>query len=84
MTNVRVNSTLTAQQVLNLLLNKFRVSFPYSVECHNLLLLVNSCSVQVEDKADEFGLYLVHESGGKPFHSLPYLIFKKSRLICRL
>uniref|UniRef100_A0A673JM78 Ras association domain family member 4 n=1 Tax=Sinocyclocheilus rhinocerous TaxID=307959 RepID=A0A673JM78_9TELE len=27
-TNVRVNSTLTTQQVLNLLLNKFRVSFP--------------------------------------------------------
>ncbi|XP_042593133.1 ras association domain-containing protein 4a isoform X2 [Cyprinus carpio] len=40
-TNVRVNSTLTTQQVLNLLLNKFRV----------------------ENKADEFGLYLVHESG---------------------
>ncbi|XP_016430053.1 ras association domain-containing protein 4-like isoform X1 [Sinocyclocheilus rhinocerous] len=42
-TNVRVNSTLTTQQVLNLLLNKFRV----------------------ENKADEFGLYLVHESGEK-------------------
>uniref|UniRef100_A0A8C1IC66 Ras-associating domain-containing protein n=1 Tax=Cyprinus carpio TaxID=7962 RepID=A0A8C1IC66_CYPCA len=27
-TNVRVNSTLTTQQVLNLLLNKFRVSLP--------------------------------------------------------
>uniref|UniRef100_A0A8C2HPE5 Ras association domain family member 4 n=1 Tax=Cyprinus carpio TaxID=7962 RepID=A0A8C2HPE5_CYPCA len=40
-TNVRVNSTLTTQQVLNLLLNKFRV----------------------ENKADEFGLYLFHESG---------------------
>uniref|UniRef100_A0A672Q7J7 Ras association domain family member 4 n=1 Tax=Sinocyclocheilus grahami TaxID=75366 RepID=A0A672Q7J7_SINGR len=46
-TNVRVNSTLTTQQVLNLLLNKFRV----------------------ENQADEFGLYLVHESGGEPFHS---------------
>lgn len=40
-TNVRVNSTLTTQQVLNLLLNKFRV----------------------ENKADEFALYLVHASG---------------------
>ncbi|XP_051508192.1 ras association domain-containing protein 4-like isoform X2 [Myxocyprinus asiaticus] len=40
-TNVRVNSTMTTQQVLNLLLNKFRV----------------------ENKADEFALYLVHESG---------------------
>ncbi|XP_055026276.2 ras association domain-containing protein 4a isoform X1 [Misgurnus anguillicaudatus] len=40
-TNVRVNSTMTTQQVLNLLRHKFRV----------------------ENKADEFGLYLVHESG---------------------
>ncbi|TRY53717.1 hypothetical protein DNTS_020267 [Danionella cerebrum] len=40
-TNVRVNSNLTTKQILNLLLNKFRV----------------------ENKADEFGLYLVHESG---------------------
>ncbi|XP_050982410.1 ras association domain-containing protein 4a [Labeo rohita] len=40
-TNVRVNSTLTTQHVLKLLLNKFRV----------------------ENKGDEFGLYLVHQSG---------------------
>ncbi|XP_065152629.1 ras association domain-containing protein 4a isoform X5 [Paramisgurnus dabryanus] len=40
-TNVRVNSTMTTQQVLNLLLHKFRV----------------------DNTADEFGLYLVHESG---------------------
>ncbi|KAA0718050.1 Ras association domain-containing protein 4 [Triplophysa tibetana] len=41
MTNVRVNSTITTQQVLNLLLNKFRI----------------------ENKADGFALYLIHESG---------------------
>ncbi|KAG5266867.1 hypothetical protein AALO_G00237150 [Alosa alosa] len=40
-TNVRINSTMTTQQVLNLLLNKFRV----------------------ENKAEEFALYVVHESG---------------------
>ncbi|KPP58407.1 hypothetical protein Z043_123768 [Scleropages formosus] len=40
-TNVRVNSTMTTQQVLQLLLNKFRV----------------------ENKLDEFALYMVHESG---------------------
>uniref|UniRef100_W5KZ70 Ras association domain family member 4a n=1 Tax=Astyanax mexicanus TaxID=7994 RepID=W5KZ70_ASTMX len=40
-TNVRVNSRMTTQQVLNLLLNKFRV----------------------ENSADEFALYVVHESG---------------------
>ncbi|KAI1894290.1 hypothetical protein AGOR_G00114300 [Albula goreensis] len=40
-TNVRVNSTMTTIQVLNLLLNKFRV----------------------ENKSEEFGLYVVHESG---------------------
>ncbi|XP_024002599.2 ras association domain-containing protein 4 [Salvelinus sp. IW2-2015] len=42
-TNVRVNSSMTTLQVLNLLLQKFRV----------------------ENKADEFVLYMVHESGGK-------------------
>ncbi|KAI5108050.1 ras association domain-containing protein 4, partial [Silurus meridionalis] len=40
-TNVRVSSSMTTQQVLSLLLNKFRV----------------------ENKADEFALYVVHESG---------------------
>ncbi|XP_031435084.1 ras association domain-containing protein 4a isoform X2 [Clupea harengus] len=40
-TNVRINSTKTTQQVLSLLLKKFRV----------------------ENKEDEFALYLVHESG---------------------
>ncbi|XP_012989679.1 ras association domain-containing protein 4a isoform X1 [Esox lucius] len=40
-TNVRVNSSMTTLQVLNLLLCKFRV----------------------ENKADEFVLYMVHESG---------------------
>ncbi|KAG2463342.1 PAOX oxidase, partial [Polypterus senegalus] len=40
-TNVRVNSTMTTPQVLNLLLNKFRV----------------------ENGADEFALYVVHECG---------------------
>ncbi|KAI4877631.1 hypothetical protein NFI96_022996 [Prochilodus magdalenae] len=40
-TNVRVNSRMTTQQVLSLLLNKFRV----------------------ENNTDEFGLYVVHESG---------------------
>ncbi|XP_030603499.1 ras association domain-containing protein 4a [Archocentrus centrarchus] len=40
-TNVRVNSTMTTEQVLNLLLHKFRV----------------------ENKAEEFVLYMVHESG---------------------
>ncbi|XP_036402553.1 ras association domain-containing protein 4a [Megalops cyprinoides] len=40
-TNVRVNSTMTTVQVLNLLLNKFRV----------------------ENKSEEFALYVVHESG---------------------
>uniref|UniRef100_A0A669B2U0 Ras association domain family member 4a n=1 Tax=Oreochromis niloticus TaxID=8128 RepID=A0A669B2U0_ORENI len=40
-TNVRVNSTMTTGQVLNLLLHKFRV----------------------ENKAEEFVLYMVHESG---------------------
>lgn len=40
-TNVRVNSSMTTLQVLNLLLQKFRV----------------------ENKADEFVLYMVHESG---------------------
>ncbi|XP_067876744.1 ras association domain-containing protein 4a [Heterodontus francisci] len=40
-TNVRVNSTMNTSQVLNLLLNKFRV----------------------ENTADEFALYVVHESG---------------------
>ncbi|XP_066549916.1 ras association domain-containing protein 4a isoform X2 [Amia ocellicauda] len=40
-TNVRVNSTMNTLQVLNLILNKFRV----------------------ENKSDEFALYLVHESG---------------------
>ncbi|XP_029109938.1 ras association domain-containing protein 4a isoform X2 [Scleropages formosus] len=44
-TNVRVNSTMTTQQVLQLLLNKFRV----------------------ENKLDEFALYMVHESGAKIF-----------------
>ncbi|XP_078386873.1 ras association domain-containing protein 4a isoform X1 [Cetorhinus maximus] len=40
-TNVRVNSSMNTSQVLNLLLNKFRV----------------------ENPADEFALYVVHESG---------------------
>uniref|UniRef100_A0A3Q3FHZ9 Ras association domain family member 4a n=1 Tax=Labrus bergylta TaxID=56723 RepID=A0A3Q3FHZ9_9LABR len=40
-TNVRVNSSMTTIQVLNLLLHKFRV----------------------ENKAEEFVLYMVHESG---------------------
>uniref|UniRef100_H3C4Q1 Ras association domain family member 4a n=1 Tax=Tetraodon nigroviridis TaxID=99883 RepID=H3C4Q1_TETNG len=40
-TNVRVNSSMTTGQVLNLLLHKFRV----------------------ENKSDEFVLYMVHESG---------------------
>uniref|UniRef100_A0A3Q3WHX7 Uncharacterized protein n=1 Tax=Mola mola TaxID=94237 RepID=A0A3Q3WHX7_MOLML len=40
-TNVRVNSSMTTGQVLNLLLHKFRV----------------------ENKPDEFVLYMVHESG---------------------
>ncbi|XP_041645403.1 ras association domain-containing protein 4a [Cheilinus undulatus] len=40
-TNVRVNSSMTTVQVLNLLLHKFRV----------------------ENKAEEFVLYMVHESG---------------------
>ncbi|XP_062852241.1 ras association domain-containing protein 4a [Trichomycterus rosablanca] len=40
-TNVRVNSSMTTQQVLSLLLNKFRV----------------------ENDADKFALYFVHESG---------------------
>ncbi|XP_073338732.1 ras association domain-containing protein 4a isoform X1 [Pagrus major] len=40
-TNVRVNSSMTTIQVLNLLLHKFRV----------------------ENKSEEFVLYLVHESG---------------------
>ncbi|XP_046884980.1 ras association domain-containing protein 4a isoform X2 [Hypomesus transpacificus] len=40
-TNVRVNSTMTTVQVLNLLLHKFRV----------------------ENQADEFVLYMVHETG---------------------
>ncbi|XP_028982730.1 ras association domain-containing protein 4a [Betta splendens] len=40
-TNVRVNSSMTTGQVLNLLLHKFRV----------------------ENKSEEFVLYLVHESG---------------------
>uniref|UniRef100_A0A8C7VFJ8 Ras association domain family member 4a n=1 Tax=Oncorhynchus mykiss TaxID=8022 RepID=A0A8C7VFJ8_ONCMY len=40
-TNVRVNSSMTTLQVLNLLLQKFRV----------------------ENKSDEFVLYMVHESG---------------------
>ncbi|KAJ8014035.1 hypothetical protein DPEC_G00036060 [Dallia pectoralis] len=40
-TNVRVNSSMTTLQVLNLLLHKFRV----------------------ENTADEFVLYMVHESG---------------------
>ncbi|KAM6997326.1 ras association domain-containing protein 4a [Tautogolabrus adspersus] len=40
-TNVRVNSSMTTTQVLNLLLHKFRV----------------------ENKAEEFVLYMVHESG---------------------
>lgn len=42
-TNVRVNSSMTTGQVLNLLLHKFRV----------------------ENKSDEFVLYMVHESGEK-------------------
>ncbi|KAJ4948859.1 hypothetical protein JOQ06_020382 [Pogonophryne albipinna] len=42
-TNVRVNSSMTTGQVLNLLLHKFRV----------------------ENKSEEFVLYLVHESGEK-------------------
>ncbi|XP_031733569.1 ras association domain-containing protein 4a isoform X1 [Anarrhichthys ocellatus] len=41
-TNVRVNSSMTTGQVLNLLLHKFRV----------------------ENKSEEFVLYMVHESGG--------------------
>ncbi|KAL2083072.1 hypothetical protein ACEWY4_020845 [Coilia grayii] len=40
-TNVRINSTMTTQQVLSLLLSKFRV----------------------ENKVEEFALYVVHESG---------------------
>ncbi|XP_056465023.1 ras association domain-containing protein 4a [Gadus chalcogrammus] len=40
-TNVRVNSSMTTLQVLNLLLHKFRV----------------------ENKSDDFVLYMVHESG---------------------
>ncbi|XP_024916593.1 ras association domain-containing protein 4a isoform X2 [Cynoglossus semilaevis] len=40
-TNVRVNSSMTTRQVLNLLLHKFRV----------------------ENKSEEFVLYMVHESG---------------------
>ncbi|XP_067377582.1 ras association domain-containing protein 4a isoform X2 [Channa argus] len=40
-TNVRVNSSMTTGQVLNLLLHKFRV----------------------ENKCEEFALYMVHESG---------------------
>ncbi|XP_071769484.1 ras association domain-containing protein 4a [Centroberyx gerrardi] len=40
-TNVRVNSSMTTVQVLNLLLHKFRV----------------------ENKSDDFVLYMVHESG---------------------
>ncbi|XP_072439328.1 ras association domain-containing protein 4a isoform X2 [Chiloscyllium punctatum] len=40
-TNVRVNSSMNTSEVLNLLLNKFRV----------------------ENTADEFALYVVHESG---------------------
>ncbi|XP_013769019.1 ras association domain-containing protein 4a [Pundamilia nyererei] len=47
-TNVRVNSTMTTGQVLNLLLHKFRV----------------------ENKAEEFVLYMVHESGGCPVHKV--------------
>ncbi|XP_055019050.1 ras association domain-containing protein 4a [Boleophthalmus pectinirostris] len=42
-TNVRVNSSMTTVQVLNLLLHKFRV----------------------ENKCEEFVLYMVHESGEK-------------------
>ncbi|XP_032396673.1 ras association domain-containing protein 4a isoform X3 [Etheostoma spectabile] len=42
-TNVRVNSSMTTGQVLNLLLHKFRV----------------------ENKSEEFVLYMVHESGEK-------------------
>ncbi|TDH01217.1 hypothetical protein EPR50_G00177990 [Perca flavescens] len=42
-TNVRVNSSMTTEQVLNLLLHKFRV----------------------ENKSEEFVLYMVHESGEK-------------------
>ncbi|XP_048864398.1 ras association domain-containing protein 4a [Brienomyrus brachyistius] len=42
-TNVRVKSTMTTEQVLRLLLNKFRV----------------------ENKLEEFVLYMVHESGEK-------------------
>ncbi|XP_066535933.1 ras association domain-containing protein 4a isoform X2 [Hoplias malabaricus] len=43
MTNVRISSRMTTQEVLSLLLNKFRV----------------------ENNADEFALYVVHESGEK-------------------
>lgn len=42
-TNVRVNSSMTTTQVLNLLLHKFRI----------------------ENKSEEFVLYMVHESGEK-------------------
>ncbi|XP_065152626.1 ras association domain-containing protein 4a isoform X2 [Paramisgurnus dabryanus] len=65
-TNVRVNSTMTTQQVLNLLLHKFRVSFAlFSFDDTATYCSLLHCSVlvQVDNTADEFGLYLVHESG---------------------
>lgn len=71
-TNVRVNSSMTTAQVLNLLLHKFRVSSSKTMEqlsaatthTHSHGPFV-SASVKVENKSEEFVLYMVHESGGE-------------------
>ncbi|XP_072534123.1 ras association domain-containing protein 4a isoform X3 [Salminus brasiliensis] len=68
-TNVRVNSRMTTQEVLSLLLNKFRVSntglmFHISHWVFRFPQLPSfMVFLQVENSTDEFALYVVHESG---------------------
>lgn len=67
---------MTTGQVLNLLLHKFRVnsnplfSVWVSQNIFSIKMICVFVSIKVENKSDEFVLYMVHESGGESWLSL--------------
>ncbi|EPY79166.1 ras association domain-containing protein 2 [Camelus ferus] len=62
-TNVRINSTMTTPQVLKLLLNKFKASFPCWLASDSGMCTLEP--PEIENSAEEFALYVVHTSGEK-------------------
>lgn len=79
---------MTTGQVLNLLLHKFRVSSDAHCQsecCEGTTSGEKSlfvCLFQVENKPDEFVLYMVHESGGESKISLWWRNEKRCVFIC--